>query len=280
MDFALIGSKERQAPLAWPTHTWRGSEMRGASAMAINRRLGAWTLGVLAGFFAAGCVSRPPQEPTAVRWCRMSAERKAISEQVYKSAAEVVRQRSALLQPGSWAVVLDIDETVLDNSTYQFELSRLGRRFPTDWEKWVQKESAKAVPGAVAFTNLVKNDLGGRVVLITNRSVSQCRATMENLDALRIPYDLVLCAQPGIADKQARFRAIREGTVGGLGPTQVVAWVGDSMRDFPGLSETSSEFSQFGEAYFLLPNPMYGSWSISGDRGLTPKVRRAKSPGR
>jgi predicted secreted acid phosphatase len=46
----------------------------------------------------------------------------------------------------------------------------------------------------------------------------------------------------------------------------VVAFVGDNIQDFPGQSQAIREraeeaFAEFGARFFVLPNPMYGSWN-------------------
>src|SRR6266542_5713758 len=73
------------------------------------------------------------QSPALVRelgskYVRDSEEYAALARQVYRSAGDAVdRARSAA--PGPWAVVLDIDETTLDNSTYQLERAAYGLPF-------------------------------------------------------------------------------------------------------------------------------------------------------
>jgi len=52
-------------------------------------------------------------------------EHRALFLQVYGMATQRWRQEAAQRSPGSWAVVLDADETVIDNSLYQLERARL-----------------------------------------------------------------------------------------------------------------------------------------------------------
>lgn len=212
-----------------------------------------------------------PSVPGAVHWYRTAAEQRAIYEQVYAWAAARV-EAAAGRADGPWAVILDADETVLDNSTYQLRRARLGLGFTNEsWNEWVREEAAPALPGAVAFLGRVKA-LGGRVVIVTNRDEAVCDATRRNLSAVGAPADVVLCRKPGPSEKETRFRMVQEGTTGtGLPPLRVLAWVGDNIQDFPGGSQAlrdaaPSALADFGTRFFVLPNPMYGSWEANRER--------------
>jgi acid phosphatase len=163
-------------------------------------------------------------------------------------------------------VILDADETVLDNSTYQMRLARRGEAFSNEtWNDWVREEAAGAQPGAGRFIELVRT-LGGRVAVVTNRDEPVCDATRRNLTALGIEVDVVLCQAEGERGKEGRFAAVQQGTTpAGLPPLDVVMWVGDNIHDFPGLDQRVREgppgpYELFGRRWFVLPNPMYGSW--------------------
>ena len=203
--------------------------------------------------------------PAAIHWFRTAAEQRALYEQTYRWAGEYV-EAAAAEQTGPWGVILDADETVLDNSTYQLRRAELGLGYtPESWNDWVREEAAPALPGAVAFISQVKR-MGGRVAIVTNRDEAVCVETRRNLVAVGVAADVVLCRQPGPSAKEGRFRAVEEGTTpAGLPPLTVVAWVGDNIQDFPGGSQalragTGDTFSEFGVRWFVLPNPMYGSW--------------------
>jgi len=199
-----------------------------------------------------------------VRWVREAAEYHALFLQTYRAAAERLRDLAEAERPGSWAVILDADETVLDNSIYQLRRAREGLPFsaPT-WNAWVREEAAPALPGAVEFVREARA-LGGRVVIVTNRDEEVCAETRRNLAAVGVEADAVLCRPPGVSDKNPRYRAVREGAVPGLPPLEVLLWVGDNIHDFPGLSQPARDaagaLEPFGRTFFMLPNPMYGSW--------------------
>lgn len=177
-----------------------------------------------------------------------------------------MQRREECGAPRTWAVILDADETILDNSTYQMRRAAAGLGFTAEsWDAWVREAKATALPGAVAFLKFV-NALGGRVAIVTNRDEAVCPETRRNLEALGLVTDMVLCRIKSVSDKNPRFEAVRRGTAAaGVGPLAVVAWIGDNIQDFPGLSQDirdrqGTEFTAFGRTYFLLPNPMYGSW--------------------
>lgn len=203
----------------------------------------------------------------AIHWYRTASEQRAVYEQVYAWAGErVAAQVAGGAAVGPWGVILDADETILDNSMYQLRRARLGLGFTNDsWNEWVREEAAAPVPGAVAFLRRVKA-LGGHVAIVTNRDEVVCDATRRNLAAVGVEADAVLCRKPGPSEKETRFRAVQEGTAdAALPPLRVLAWVGDNIQDFPGGSQAlrdadAAGLADFGTRFFVLPNPMYGSW--------------------
>jgi 5'-nucleotidase (lipoprotein e(P4) family) len=251
----------------------------------LRLRLGAACAAVFALAACAGGASIPPAGapvaapvqasavPGGIHWFRTAAEQRAGYEQVYAWAGERVEaQVAAGPQQGPWGVILDADETVLDNSAYQLRRARLGLGFTNDsWNEWVREEAAAALPGAVAFLRKVKV-LGGRIAIVTNRDEVVCDATRRNLAAVGVAADAVLCRKPGPSEKETRFRMVQEGTTGtGLPPLRVLAWVGDNIQDFPGGSQAlrdadAARLADFGTRFFVLPNPMYGSWEANPGR--------------
>lgn len=230
--------------------------------------------------FAAGCrsagvagppvpVAVPPSKvPASVRWVRNSAEYVAAAVQAYTLATRRVDIVAASRPQGGWAVSMDADETVLDNSQYQFERAVAGLTPFTaeSWTEWVKRRQAKAVPGAAGFIRRVKT-AGGKIVIVTNRTQAECADTEENFRALGLAFDAMLCkADGGPSEKEARFAAVAAGTAKeGLPPLEIVLWVGDNIQDFPEQRQamrkaTEGSFAQFGHAFIVIPNPMYGSW--------------------
>lgn len=203
----------------------------------------------------------------AIRWSRDSAEHRALFLQVYAAATAHVEREAEKRPGGGWAVVLDADETVIDNSLYQVERERAGLGFDgPSWGAWTRRREAVPLPGAKAFLARV-HALGGRIAIVTNRTESECPDTEAVFRAHELAFDVILCKpDPGPSDKNPRFEAVQQGTTkAGLQPLEVIAFVGDNIQDFPSLSqalrkEPDAAFAPFGARYFVLPNPMYGSW--------------------
>ena len=218
-----------------------------------------------AGPSPAAQAAAPAPLPNDVRWFRQSAEYRALARQAYRVAAERLPELTRGLPAGSWAVILDADETMLDNSEYERRLAVAHANYSdASWAAWVDERAAPPVPGGPAFTRRV-HALGGRVVIVTNRAEALCGATRDNFARDSIETDLVLCQQGKESDKNPRFQRVEHGTAApGTPALTVVEWLGDNILDFPNLSQAArhdpAALADFGRRYFILPNPMYGSW--------------------
>jgi 5'-nucleotidase (lipoprotein e(P4) family) len=244
---------------------------------------------------APTCTPPPPPPPPdtyrasdaqrglEIKYFRESAEYATLARQVYRLATDRVKHMPKPATP--WGVVLDVDETVLDNSLNQYERSMYG--VPYDerlWASWVERAEAGAIPGVKEFLDEVRSETG-KIVFITDRrekqknvagvEVDETDKTRQNLDKLGLwkSGDL-LCLKTSDADKKANRRAaVSEGNgVCSFGaPLQVLAFVGDQMGDFPQKGEkfaNADKDSEFGVSLFLLPNPMYGGWTNAVTRGV------------
>jgi 5'-nucleotidase (lipoprotein e(P4) family) len=218
-----------------------------------------------AGVPVAAPSAAPAQTALAdpVQWVRTSAEYRALALQTYRAATRAVEEQAAGRAAGSWGVILDADETVLDNSQYQKEQNARGKSFDAaTWRAWVARKEARAVPGAPAFLARVR-ELGGRVAIVTNRTQAECPDTQANFRDLGLPWDVMLCKAER-SEKEPRFEEVLKGALG-QPPMEVLLFVGDNIQDFPALRQGLRQgpedgYSPFGRRYFVLPNPMYGSW--------------------
>ena len=230
-------------------------------------------------------IAEPVRLSSAVRWQTTSKEYQALTESVYQQATEAIPQAPS----ADWVVVMDVDETILDNSPYQIEAEQSGRGYtPESWAAWVAREKAGLVPGAKAFMQQVYA-AGGKIVLITNRERAQDVHTWRNLIAVDVPVtsaNTCLMGRTGddkqavngvdfINDKDWRREQIRRGTAtcftphGSIAeswsePQLILMQVGDNIEDFAGVTQEEAKIDQLlpdlGKQLFLLPNPMYGSW--------------------
>lgn len=203
--------------------------------------------------------------PKGVHWTRNSAEHEAIFLQTYQLAEWALEALVADLKVGTWAVAVDADETIIDNSLYEKEIAALGEEMTEKtWDAWVKRREATALPGAIAFLTRVQ-ELGGRVAVVTNRSDRHCEATRDVLRDHGIPFDVVLCRGES-REKEPRWESVELGNATpGLPPMRIVMWLGDNIGDFPDLDQTvrfrgDAAFSDFGTRFIVFPNPNYGSW--------------------
>jgi 5'-nucleotidase (lipoprotein e(P4) family) len=198
--------------------------------------------------------------PNDIRWIRQSIEYRALCEQLFRQATvAILRKVKTEKNSDNLAVVVDLDETVLDNSLYQVERWKAGLSFTQDsWSEWVNREEAGLVPGAMEFLKAVRKK-GVRVVFVSNRMNKNLEPTRRNLLALEVlaPNDLFLLRLDKDDVKEVRRREVNEGKarMKKVGPLNVIGYVGDQMGDFP-----SGQAKEFGKTSFLLPNPMYGKW--------------------
>jgi 5'-nucleotidase (lipoprotein e(P4) family) len=205
--------------------------------------------------------------PDSLRWVRDSAEYRAAALQTYRAASVSIATAAGGRQANSWAVVLDADETVISNLQYQIERAQARLPYtPESWRAWVARREATPLPGAAAFLARVR-ELGGRIAIVTNRLESECADTEAVFRAHRLTYDVMLCRPDGgPSDKNPRFAAVAAGTTKAGGPPLVIlTFVGDNILDFPGVTQAAAKQNEaaldpFGVKYFMLPNPMYGSW--------------------
>ena len=196
--------------------------------------------------------------PNEVRWVTQSSEYSSVCEQIYNSASLVLQnQFEGVDRP---VIVMDLDETVLNNVQYQVELFEKSETYnPTSWNAWVNKELATAVPGAKSFILDFKDKYKGLIVFISNRDASTIKATRNNLDNLGLLFedDIFLLRKDKKDTKIVRRNEVLEGVgrMEGYGPNSVLAYFGDQIGDFP--NDTSFVFSL---NKFMFPNPMYGKW--------------------
>ena len=204
--------------------------------------------------------------PNDVRWVRESNEYKSLCYQIYSNATTNLN-RQVGVNPYSlnnkdlstYAIVMDLDETVLDNSQYQVELLDKNESFNmTSWAKWVNREEAKLVPGAKEYIDLVRS-YGIQLIFISNRMDERLNATINNMKILDIysESDIFLLRKNKKDKKTIRRNEIYNSTgrMVNYNTYTVIQYLGDAMGDFP-----SYDSKQFSIDQYIFPNPMYGKW--------------------
>jgi 5'-nucleotidase (lipoprotein e(P4) family) len=226
----------------------------------------------------------------ATLWMQRAPEYRALTEQVYRVATRRIAAAAAgsaaveqqgvaadLLARMPTAVVMDLDETVLDNTVYQARQLRAHRSFdPLTWGEWVGAAEAQAVPGAREFIAAARR-LGHTVFFLSNRDCTTpaptpedpCpakTATMQNL--VRLGIDLApdpehLLFRKDRPEWGAGIKTHRRAFI--AAKYRIVALVGDDLGDFvdPKVFAGDRERLEphFGTDWFVLPNPIYGSWT-------------------
>lgn len=196
----------------------------------------------------------------STEWVLNSPDWIAEAEQVFAEATAYIDEIADTRPANSWGVILDVDETVINNVAYQVSLNLSGTDYtPETWFAWTQEEAATLVPGAAEFIKHV-NAKGGHVGLVTNRRDTEQLATERNLEALglRRHHDfrvLLTRALPSATrEKDERFGLVPEMLASqGFPGVEIVAYVGDNKGDKP---------SQAGEWRFFCVDQggMYGDF--------------------
>ncbi|AQW21116.1 5'-nucleotidase, lipoprotein e(P4) family [Lentilactobacillus curieae] len=215
----------------------------------------------------------------AVAWYQTSSEAKALYYQGYQTATNNLKQALTKHSDKKLAVVLDIDETVLDNSPTEGTQIIQHVGYPTGWHDWVLSAQAKAVPGAREFLNYADHN-GVDIYYVSDRDANtELSATEENLRNQGLPQanpDHIILKTPSMTSKQTRRDEIEK-------THNVVMYVGDNLTDFNDPSESTVDGrnadveqnkDKFGTQYIILPNPMYGGWEsalYAGHGTLTAK---------
>lgn len=247
----------------------------------------------------------PSRDPAllAVTWVQHSAEYRALCRQTFNAARPLLeiarndRDWTAALEQSAqsdfrdlpWAIVVDVDETVLDNSPYAARRIVGGESYSSaSWSQWVEEAQASPLPGAVEFLASAAR-IGVTVFYVTNRRHDAEARTRQNLARLGFPLadtesvDVVLTfeEQPDWgSDKGTRRAHVAKSF-------RILMLFGDDLGDFmsgvrPSLDPATHDAASlrrhgesldderalrtddlaawFGTRWFMLPNPTYGSW--------------------
>jgi 5'-nucleotidase (lipoprotein e(P4) family) len=215
------------------------------------------------------------QNTGALLWMRTSSEYRALCYQGYNAAMAQIDKALADRhdQDKKLAIVLDCDETVLDNTSLMGQAVKQGNGFFTSlwWCRAVHEGASAAMPGAVEFLQKV-HDKGVDIFYVTNRyEPINYDATIRNLIRLGFPdadqkHVLLFNKNP---NKQPRYDEISKNY-------HIILYMGDSATDFPlGLDGKNMEernrvidahAKEIGSRFIFFPNPAYGSWITAIDK--------------
>lgn len=225
--------------------------------------------------------SKTHENLNAVLWGSTSVEFRHAAIQAFRLAASQLKEAlsdptwtAATEQEGEFgtrppAVILDVDETVLDNSPAQAAtlVNATGMFSDAEWAAWVEQAKAKEIPGAAEFLHAAAKQ-GVHIFYVTNREKDQEAATIRNLKAVGFPFAdeehvMVKNEQEGWgSDKTSRRRYVAD-------RYRVLLLLGDDANDFVGgmrgdvrkrSERLQSHEAHLGTKWILIPNPTYGSW--------------------
>jgi 5'-nucleotidase (lipoprotein e(P4) family) len=238
--------------------------------------------------------SPPPCNPgltlvNSTLWVQTGAEFRAAALATFAAAT---RSLDAALADPSWnveengasdpsqppAIIVDSDDTVFDNSRFQAQMLKLGKTYDQDaWTAWVAEASTDAVPGAAAFLAHAKAR-GVTVFYVTNREAKEKEGTRQRIANLGFPLDpnvdtvLTRGEKPEwTSDKTSRREFVAANY-------RLILLAGDDLNDFANARDKSvadrykivaDHEAWWGTRWFLVPNPMYGSWerAVTGGSG-------------
>ena len=224
------------------------------------------------------------QSMLSVLYAQSSAEYEASNIQTYVNAKSAldkalndVTWTAAIEQKDNFenkppAIILDIDETVLNNVPFQARSIIDGQSYPTGWLDWMLEESSDAVAGVSDFLEYSQSK-GVKIFYVTNRIAVAEDATRNNLKKLGLPLDtdrdvLLMKDENGwTSDKVSRRKLVAK-------DYRILLLIGDQLGDFLPLDETTLELDarkdladtykhMWGSKWFMITNPMYGRWEAS-----------------
>jgi 5'-nucleotidase (lipoprotein e(P4) family) len=224
------------------------------------------------------------QSMLSVLYAQSSAEYEASNIQTYVNAKSAldkalndVTWTAAIEQKDNFenkppAIILDIDETVLNNVPFQARSIMDGQSYPTGWLDWMLEESSDAVAGVSDFLEYSRSK-DVKIFYVTNRIAVAEDATRNNLKKLGLPLDtdrdvLLMKNENGwTSDKVSRRKLVAK-------DFRILLLIGDQLGDFLPLDETTLQLDarkeladtykhMWGSKWFMITNPMYGRWEAS-----------------
>ena len=196
---------------------------------------------------------------------QQAAEYKALTLQAYNIAREKLDRYIQTPGDKPFAVISDIDETILDNSPNAVHDALHNHTYSdTSWMTWTKKGEADTVPGAPAFFKYAASK-NITVFYISNRTTQELPQTIANLKKYDMPYtdEAHILLKTTTSNKDARRAQVAANY-------NVLLYFGDNLGDYKGVFDRKPVESRdslvhqyagdFGNRFIILPNPVYGEW--------------------
>lgn len=202
----------------------------------------------------------------ATLYVQHAAEYKALCFQAYRLARYRLDHLLMTSRMENPSIILDLDETVLDNSPYAaWQVLNDEAYSSATWKTWTDLAIADSIPGSLGFLKYA-DSRGVNIFYVSNRSIDALESTRENLEKLGYPQteEGHIYLKTTTSSKAERRQEITE-----AGNT-VLLYIGDNLGDlgdeFEKLpleqrnAQTTDVQHRFGSMYIVLPNPTYGDW--------------------
>lgn len=249
-----------------------------------------WLMPVIIALFFASCeTSKPLAENKAsgknevdyssphpgtysVMWQQNSGEYKALCQQAFYIARKRLLETYENPEFENPAVVVDVDETILDNSPYFAKLALENKAFTSEsWKEWTDMHAAAFVPGALQFLRLASS-LGVPVFFVSNRDMDEVESTMQNLNELGYA---IKDASKFRFKNESRSKEQRRKMI--ASKYDIILLIGDNLMDFSDEFNRNSQNAEndplnenlmnlIGDKFIILPNSMYGEWLYNDNR--------------
>lgn len=204
------------------------------------------------------------QKDHSLFWQKNSAEYVALCYQAFNIAKTQLDKALEKEYSKKPAIVIDIDETVLNNLPYNEMLIDSSESFnQKSWSRWVNKKIATTIPGSLEFLNYVKSK-DVELIYLSNRRVENYDPTKDNLVSLGYPFDenTIMLLRDETSDKTKRRNSLSD--------FEIIMLLGDNLSDFSSvfykksnkerIKNVDSLYNYFGQKFIVLPNLIYGDW--------------------
>lgn len=220
---------------------------------------------------AEGAEASPNSENCAVqehamglRWQQQSAEAQALQSQTYRIAGERLEEKVKQAKSKDLAIITDLDETAIDNTELLARDMTVCHDYSVwdTWGHWELEGSPSAIPGAAEFFQNA-DEMGVSIYYLSDRTEENLDATIASLKELDFPQvskDQVRLLGPSKEERRTKIQEEHE----------VIMQLGDTLHDFAGdyanadldhqRQLVEEDAGHFGDDWFILPNPTYGSW--------------------
>lgn len=212
------------------------------------------------------------QATLGINWVQQSGEYQALAHQAF-NIAKIAFDNAKVAQGKKKAVVVDLDETMIDNSPYAGWRIKNHNAFDSEsWTRWVNARQTQAIAGAVEFNHYVNNHKGTMFYVSNRKDNGEKAATIDNMKKLGFTgvNEQTLFLKKDKSNKTPRFEEIEKQGY------DIVLYLGDNLNDFGDATYKKSNAERrdfvkankekFGTQFIVLPNPNYGDWEGGLDK--------------